>query len=62
MRVLRLRDVSAKTGLGRSRIYETITEGAFPKPIPLGDRARGWLESEVEAWIRDRVAERDCPA
>jgi len=27
----------------------------FPKPVPLGPRAVGWLESEVSEWIAGRV-------
>ena len=29
----------------------------FPKPIKLGPRASGWLESEINAWISERIAE-----
>ena len=30
--------------------------GAFPNPIRLGARAVGWIESEVDAWIREQIA------
>ena len=53
--ILRLPAVKAATGLSRSTIYERISAGTFPKPIPLGDHAVGWLESEVGAWIQQRV-------
>ncbi|TWR54674.1 AlpA family phage regulatory protein [Pseudomonas marginalis] len=29
------------TGLGRSTIYKYIAEGAFPKPVSLGERSVG---------------------
>jgi predicted DNA-binding transcriptional regulator AlpA len=29
--------------------------GVFPKPVPLGPRAVGWLESDVSEWIAGRV-------
>jgi prophage regulatory protein len=58
MKVLRLNNVVAKTGLGRARIYEQMHEGTFPRPIPLGVRARGWLEHEVDAWIEQMTAQR----
>ncbi len=57
--VLRRADVERATGLPRSTIYELISRGAFPKPIRLGARAVGWLEPEIVAWQRARVAERD---
>lgn len=59
MRIVRLKEVSNVTGLARSTIYKYVSEGNFPKPVPLGDRCVGWLESEVQAWIRARVEERD---
>jgi prophage regulatory protein len=57
--ILRLNDVERVTGLPRSTMYEMIAKGLFPKPIELGERARGWLETEIEDWVKNRVAERD---
>ena len=54
--VLRRRTVEARTGLSRSTIYLRMAQGTFPKSIPLGPRAIGWLESEVEAWLQAQVA------
>lgn len=59
MKIIRLKQVKDVTGLGRSTIYKYIAEGSFPKPISLGDRCVGWLESEIYDWILARVAERD---
>ena len=53
--ILRRRQVEARTGLARSTIYQYIKDGAFPRPVQLGLRAVGWLESEVSAWIAGRV-------
>lgn len=53
--LLRRKQVQARTGLSRSMIYQYIKEGAFPKPVPLGARAVGWLESEISDWITERV-------
>jgi prophage regulatory protein len=58
-RVLRLPQVCHKIGLCRSMIYRLESEGRFPRRIKLGVRAVGWIESEVEAWIRER-AEHSC--
>jgi prophage regulatory protein len=57
-KILRLRDLAAVTGLKRSAIYAKIAEGTFPKPIPLGVRAVGWLESDIETWQQERIAAR----
>ena len=53
--ILRCKQVQARTGLARSTIYLYIKTGTFPRPVPLGTRAVGWLESEVCDWIAERV-------
>jgi prophage regulatory protein len=58
-RILRFAQVEDRTGLKHSAIYERIGEGTFPRPVPLGPKARGWLESEITEWIEQRIAERD---
>ena len=50
--------VSAKVALGRTSIYAGIAAGTFPKPVKSGKRSL-WVESEVDQWIADRIAERD---
>lgn len=55
--ILRLPAVKAITGLSRSTIYARIAEGTFPKSVSLGGRAVGWLRSEVEAWLAERIEE-----
>jgi prophage regulatory protein len=59
-RVLRLREVMARTGLRRDSVYRLGRHGDFPRPVKLTKAASGWLESEVSAWITARAAERDA--
>ena len=54
-RILRLPSVRERTGLSRSSIYLRISEGRFPKPVSLGERAVGWLESEITEWLNRRI-------
>lgn len=56
--ILKLPAVQASTGLGRSTIYDRISKGEFPRPVPLGARSVGWLSSEVDGWIKSRISER----
>lgn len=53
--ILRRKQVELRTGLARSTIYQYIEDSVFPKPVPLGPRAVGWVESEVSAWITERI-------
>ena len=55
--ILRLTDVIAMTGLSRSSIYLRMVQGKFPKKINLGSRAVGWISSEVNEWIEERIRE-----
>ncbi|UJJ56836.1 MULTISPECIES: helix-turn-helix transcriptional regulator [Rhodanobacter] len=57
-RLLRLRDVLYRTGMSRSRVYAHMAEGQFPRLVKLG-RSSAWLESEIEAWIAAKIAQRD---
>ena len=52
--ILRARDVVGATGLSRSTIYQMIKTNDFPRPIRLGKRAVGWLQSDIISWLDQR--------
>lgn len=54
-RFLRLPEVLVRTGLSRSTIYVRLAQERFPRPVSLGSRAVGWIESEVDEWVRKRI-------
>ena len=60
--ILRLPTVRARTGLSRSSIYLRMSKSEFPRSIPLGGRAVGWLEHEIYDWLEARTADRDASA
>lgn len=62
MRVIKLKEVLAKTSLGKTTLYALLKQSQFPKPISLGLRAVGWLESDVDAWILEKIRTRDQQA
>ena len=59
MRVLRLADVMEKTGRARSTIYKYVDLGRFPRPISLGGKSVGWIDSEIHEWLQEKQVERD---
>ena len=63
-RILRIKDVIAKTGISRSGIYAHSSTGDFPAKIFLlqGGTAVGWIESEIEEWINQRIIARNQEA
>lgn len=54
--LLRLRDVEAKTALRKSKIYQMVKDGDFPAPIALTTKSKAWIGSEVNGWVRDKIA------
>ena len=57
--ILRLPGVKGKTGLSRSSIYDKVQRSEFPAPVKIGERAVGWVEDEIDAWVKARIVERD---
>src|SRR5260221_11644494 len=55
LRIIRLPQVCSVTGLRRSMIYRLEAEQRFPNRIKIGVRALGWIESEVQAWVEQRI-------
>lgn len=53
-KLIRLTRVLEMTGRGRTATLDDVRAGRFPQPIKLGS-ATVWVESEVQAWIAERV-------
>ena len=53
-RMLRNREVTARTGLSRTTLWRLERDGDFPPRRQLSPNAVGWPESEVRAWIEGR--------
>lgn len=59
--ILRMPTVMSRTALSRSTIYDKLNpksprhDPSFPKPVSLGARAIGFVESEVTAWIAAQI-------
>ncbi|THF64247.1 helix-turn-helix transcriptional regulator [Pseudothauera rhizosphaerae] len=60
--ILRRKQVEQRLSISRTTIYSRINpksqhyDPTFPKPIDLGYRSVGWIESEIDAWIASRIA------
>ncbi len=49
--------LSHYVGFGRSRIYQLIAAGEFPKPIKVGKSSR-WIRAEIDSWISHQSHQR----
>ena len=56
-RLLHLRSVMDRTSLSRTSIYRLMARARFPASVALGGRV-AWIESEIESWLQERIAER----
>ncbi len=56
IRMLRAREVTARTQLSRSTIWRLERAGRFPARRQLSSGRVAWVESEVDAWLASRVA------
>lgn len=62
IKLIRIKEVMERTGLGRSTVYKYMNLGLFPKSVNLTSRAVAWVESEVDAWIQNSIECRDTEA
>ena len=54
--LLREREIERRVGFSRVTLWRWVRAGRFPSPRRIGTTHIGWLEDEVEAWIRARPA------
>ncbi|RYG38825.1 MAG: AlpA family phage regulatory protein [Burkholderiales bacterium] len=57
-RLIPLKEVMHRVGLGRTTIYKMIGESSFPRPVKLGRRASRWIEREVALWQHTQISAR----
>lgn len=58
IRLLRIKDVVLKVGLSKPTIYSKIRMGSFPRQVVLGPKTVAWVESEINEWLSEKMAER----
>ena len=56
IRLIRRKEVQAKTGLGASSIYVMMQQGKFPKAVNISERRVAWVESDIDFWIAEHIA------
>lgn len=61
MRILSWDDLRTLKGIRYSKatIYRKIKNGTFPRQVHMGENCVGFVETEIDRLIADRIAERD---
>ncbi|HDG1711061.1 TPA: AlpA family transcriptional regulator [Kluyvera ascorbata] len=55
--LIRLPEVQRRTGYSKAWIYKLLKEKRFPAAVKIGSRAIAFVESEVNDWVNQRIAE-----
>lgn len=61
MKFLTKRELRAKTTISIQHITRLEKVGQFPKRVLLTQARVGWVEEEIDEWMRQRIAKRDAP-
>ena len=62
MKLLRKAVAADRVGYHPEHLMRLVRQGKFPAPVHLGPRTVAFVEDEVNAWLRERIAERDTGA
>lgn len=54
---IRLSEVQRRTGYSKAWIYRLLKENRFPKSVKIGSRSIAFIESEIDEWVEQRIAE-----
>lgn len=57
--LLSARDVLKRVPFAKSTLHKLASNGGFPKPVLISPGRVAWVESEVQDWISEQIAERD---
>lgn len=64
MKLLSFKALREEKGIQYSRVHlyrlMNASPPQFPKPIHCGGNRVAFLESEIDAWIKSKIAERDA--
>lgn len=60
MRLLSKKDVRDRVLYSPAHIARLEHAGQFPRRVQLGVGRVGWVEEEIDAWLRERIARRDA--
>ncbi|WP_413482145.1 helix-turn-helix transcriptional regulator [Morganella psychrotolerans] len=55
--LIRLPEVMRRTGFSKPYLYKLISDDKFPKQVKIGTRSIAFIESEVDEWVANKIAE-----
>lgn len=58
-KIIKRRQAAEAAGVCSRQIQALIESDGFPPPVLVG-KSEGWIDTEVQAWIDRKIAERDA--
>ncbi|HDU7917437.1 TPA: AlpA family transcriptional regulator [Serratia marcescens] len=55
--LIRFAEVQKRTGYSKAWLYRLMSQQRFPAAIKIGARSIAFIESEIDEWINQRIAE-----
>jgi prophage regulatory protein len=55
MRFIRPNEVLRMIGVSRTTLWRMVQAGAFPRPVRITERSRGYVLEDIEAWMKARA-------
>ena len=55
--LIRFAEVQKRTGYSKAWLYRLMSEKRCPAAIKIGSRSIAFIESEIDEWINQRIAE-----
>ena len=56
-RLINRAEVCSRVSLCKASVYKRMSVGEFPRPISIGGGRVAWLESDIDQWIAERLAD-----
>ena len=55
IKLMKMAAVIDHTGYGKSRIYELMKEGTFPRPLKMKKKVL-WRSDHIQKWINEQIS------
>ncbi|EPY5321479.1 AlpA family transcriptional regulator [Klebsiella sp. JB_Kp036] len=55
--LIRFAEVQKRTGYSKAWLYRLMSQQRFPAAIKIGSRSVAFIESEIDDWVNQRIAE-----
>ncbi|MGP2516984.1 helix-turn-helix transcriptional regulator [Yersinia sp. 2545 StPb PI] len=55
--LIRFHEVQKRTGYSKAWLYRLMNQNRFSQSIKIGTRSIAFVESEIDEWINQRIAE-----